>query len=126
MVSKPNPYGKILEDAVLSATGEELTLMLYEGGIKFCNQAMVALEKKDIEKANMHLQRVQEILREFMLTLNHDYPISAQFSALYDYMHRRAMEANTKKDPAILNEVLSMFRSMRDTWKEAMKASRAG
>jgi flagellar protein FliS len=122
---KTNPYAKMQDDAVMTASKEELTLMLYEGGIKFCNQALVAIEKKDIGKANELILRVQDIVREFQITLDHKYPISQQFNSLYDYMFRRLVEANFKKDTVILNEVLSMFRFFRDTWKEAMKLARA-
>ncbi|MCL2603237.1 MAG: flagellar export chaperone FliS [Defluviitaleaceae bacterium] len=123
---KPNPYTKMQDDAIMSASKEELTLMLYEGGIKFCNQALAALEKKDIPKANDLILRVQDIVREFQITLNHDYPIARQFDNLYDYMHRKLVEANFRKDAVVLNEVLGMFRSFRDTWKEAMKLARTG
>jgi flagellar protein FliS len=64
-------------------------------------------------------------VREFQITLNFDYPIAHELNNLYDYMHRRLVTANLKKDESILKEVLGMFRSMRDTWKEAMKLARA-
>ena len=126
VVKNTNPYGKMLEDSVLSATKEELTLMLYEGGIRFINQALVAIEKKDFAKANTAIQRAEDIVREFQITLDHQYPIAKQLDALYDYMHRRLVEGNMTKDVEILNEVLGMFREFRDTWKEAMKLSKAG
>ena len=122
----PTPQDKMWENKIMTATKEELTLMLYEGGIKFLNQAIVAVEKKDYEKGNSTLQRVQDIIREFQITLDHQYPISKQLDALYDYMHRRLIEGNMKKDVSILQEVLGMFREFRDTWKEAMKRARSG
>ena len=122
---KPNPYAKMQNDAVFTASKEELTLMLYEGGIKFCNLALTAMEKKDIVKTNEHMQRVQDIVREFQITLNFSYPIAHELNNLYDYMHRRLVIANIKKDETIVKEVLGMFRSLRDTWKEAMKIARA-
>ena len=120
-----NPYNKMLEDAVMTASREELTLMLYEGGIRFCNKAIMALEKKDINTAHQHILRLQDIVREFQLTLDHQYPIAADLDALYDYMHRRLVEANMTKSIEILNEILEMFRQFRDTWKEAMRLARA-
>ncbi|MCL2203447.1 MAG: flagellar export chaperone FliS [Defluviitaleaceae bacterium] len=123
---RPNPYAKMQNDAIMTASKEELTLMLYEGGIKFCNLALVAMEKKDVQKCNEHIQRVQDIVREFQITLNFAYPIAHELNNLYDYMHRRLVTANIRKDLTILKEVLGMFRSMRDTWKDAMKLARAG
>jgi len=122
---KPNPYAKMQNDAVYTASKEELTLMLYEGGIKFCNLALTAMEKNDSVKKNELLQRIQDIVREFQITLNFDYPISNELNNLYDYMHRRLVTANIRNDAEALTEVLNMFRSMRDTWKEAMKLARA-
>jgi flagellar protein FliS len=120
-----NPYVKTLESVVLTASKEELTLMLYEGAIKFCNQAVMAIEKKDYDKANAHIMRVEDIVREFQITLDRGYEISNQLDALYDYMHRRLIEANINKDIEIINEVRDLLRDFRDTWKEAMKLSKA-
>jgi flagellar protein FliS len=124
-VVKPNPYHKMIEDRVMTATKEELTLMLYEGGIRFLNLGIEAVEKRDPTAANQHLQRTQDIVREFQMTLDHKYPIVGELDTLYDYMHRRLVEGNMRKDVVVLNEVLSMFREFRDTWKEAMKLARA-
>ena len=126
MVKNANPYNKMLEDSVLSATKEELTLMLYEGGIRFLNQALVAIEKKDFPKANTAIQRAEDIVREFQITLDRKYPIAEQLDSLYDYMYRRLVEGNMTKDPEIIGEVLGMFREFRDTWKEAMKIAKSG
>jgi len=116
----------MLEDKIMTATKEELTLMLYDGGIKFLNKAIMAAEKKDITNAHAAILRVQDIVREFQITLDHKYPISQELDALYDYMHRRLVEANMRKDLEILNEILGMFREFRDTWKEAMKLAKMG
>jgi len=124
-VVNTNPYNKMLEDKIMTATQEELTLMLYEGGIKFLNRAIMAAEKKDVTTAHAMILKTQDVVREFQLTLDHQYAISKEFDALYDYMHRRLVEANLRKDLEILNEVLDMFREFRDTWKEAMKLAKA-
>lgn len=119
-------YEKMIEDQVNTATKEELTLILYEGGIRFLNQAIVAIEKGEVIKANSLIIKVEDIVREFQITLDHQYEISESLDALYDYMHRRLVEGNLNKDVEILNEVLGMFRDFRDTWREAMKLAKAG
>jgi len=119
-----NPYEKIENDAIFTASKEELTLMLYEGALKFMNQAIDAVENKDYQKANSLIIRTQDILREFQITLDFQYDISNQLNSLYDYMHRRLIEANMSKDVEILNEIRDMFREFRDTWKEAMSLAR--
>ncbi len=115
-----NPYAAYANNSINTAPKEELTLMLYEGAIKFMNKCIIATEKKDYVGANEANKRVQDIIREFQCTLNYDYPISKDFNALYDYIYRRLIEGNIKKDIEILNEVLDLLREFRDMWKEAM------
>jgi len=119
-----NPYAKLTEDVVFSATKEELTLMLYEGALRFANQALVALEKKDYVKTGELLIRVQDIIREFQLTLKDEYEISKNFRQLYEYIFRLLVDANVKKDKAILEEARDLLREFRDMWKEAMKVAK--
>jgi len=119
-----NPYARYSNQAVFTASREELTLMLYEGALKFANQAISALEGKDYGKANELIIRVEDIIREFQLTLDRSYEISKNFDALYDYMYRRLLDANISKDPADVMEVRDMLREFRDMWKEAMKLAR--
>ncbi len=120
-----NPYANYLTNAINTASKEELTLMLYEGALKFTNQAIEAVQNKQVEKANQLIVRVQDIIREFQLTLNQSYEISKNFAALYDYIFNRLIDANIKKDVEILMEVRDLLRDFRDTWKEAMKIARA-
>ena len=119
-----NLYDKYKNNAVHTATKEDLTLMLYEGALKFCNQAIVAVENKDYIKANELILRSQDIIREFQITLNKSMEISKYFDSMYDYMHRRLIDANVKKDVEILGEVRDLLREFRDMWKDAMKLSR--
>ena len=122
---KNNPYAKIKENAINTSTPEELTLMLYDGAVRFANQAIIEIEKKDYMGANNAIQKTKNIIREFQLTLNMKYDISNELYAAYDYMHRRLTEANMKKDIEILNEILEYLKLFRDTWKEAMRIARA-
>jgi len=121
-----NPYAKYKSNTVNTATKEELTLMLYDGAVKFCNQALVFMESKDHVKTNESITKVQNIVREFQITLDKKHDIANQLDQLYDYMHRRLIEANLKKDADILTEVRDHLRSMRDTWKEAMRLAKQG
>ncbi|EJL30566.1 flagellar export chaperone FliS [Brevibacillus sp. BC25] len=105
---------------VTTATPADLTLMLYNGALKFIKQAKAALEEKDIIKAHEASLKVQNIIYELMSTLNSDYDISKEFSKLYEYMLKRTIEANMRKDVRILQEVEELFVQFRDTWKEAM------
>jgi flagellar secretion chaperone FliS len=105
---------------VTTATPADLTLMLYNGALKFIKQAKLALEDKDVTKAHEASIKIQNILYELMSTLNNDYDISKEFARLYEYMLQRTIEANMRKDLEILIEVEDLFIQFRDTWKEAM------
>jgi flagellar protein FliS len=115
-----NGYNQYLRSKVLTASKAELTLMLYDGAIKFCNMGIMCIEKGDIPGANMNIKKTEAIIEEFLATLNYKYPVANDFKNVYDYLHERLVDANLKKDPEILNEVLEHLRGMRETWKEVM------
>lgn len=115
-----NGYAAYQNSKIMTASPAELTLMLYDGAIKFCNIAIVGIEKNDIEKAHNNIIKVDRIINEFQVTLDHRYEVSKDFDNVYTYLRKRLVEANVKKDAAILEEVLTHLRTMRDTWKEVM------
>lgn len=117
-------YAAYNNNKVMTASPGELTLMLYEGAIKFCNIAIVAIEERNIEKAHQNIVKVENIIEEFQSTLNHKYPVAKDFDKVYKYLMDRLREANFRKDKAILEEVLRHLRTMRDTWKEVMRMAR--
>jgi flagellar protein FliS len=121
-----NPYAVYNNSKIITATPAELTLMLYDGAIKFTNMAIAAIGKKDIEKAHNNIVKTKNIIMEFQATLNHKYEVAEDFDAVYAYLLRRLHEANMKKDPEILEEVLRHLRTMRDTWKEVMAKTANG
>ena len=120
----PSSYEKYNNSKVMTASPAELTLMLYDGAIKFSNIAIMAIEENNIEKANKNIIKVQRIIEEFRSTLDRKYPVAQDFDRVYVYLLRRLLEANMKKDKSILEEVNMHLRSMRDTWKEVMRINR--
>lgn len=109
---------------VETASPAELTLMLYEGAIKFCNIAIPAIEKKDYEKANLNIQKARNIIVELQSTLNHKYPVAKEFDVIYDYIFHKLVDANMKKDVEPLEEALTQLRDMRESWKEVMRTAK--
>lgn len=105
---------------VLTATPAELTLMLYDGAVKFANRAVDALEKKDYENTNVNIQRCRAIIVELMSTLNFKYPVAEDFKRMYDYIFNLLVKANMEKDMETLQKALEEIRGMRDVWKEVM------
>ncbi len=118
-----NPYAAYNNSKILTASPAELTLMLYEGAIKFCNIAIMGIEEKNIEKAHINIKKVEAIIGEFIATLDHKYAVADDFENVYNYIQDRLIMANIKKDKEILEEVLGHLRTMRDTWKQVMELS---
>ena len=116
----PQAYAQYNNSKILTAKPAELTLMLYDGAIKFCNIALVGIEEKDIEKANNNIIKVQRIIDYLRQTLDMSYPVAQDFENIYSYLSIRLIEANIRKDSEILNEVNEHLHSVRDNWKQVM------
>ncbi|MFJ8257673.1 flagellar export chaperone FliS [Peribacillus asahii] len=119
-----NPYQSYQQNAVKTASPGELSLMLYNGCLKFITFAKKAIQEGNIEEKNKNLLKAQDIIREFMVTLNMDVKMSKDLMVMYDYLHRRLIEANMKSDLSILEEVEGFVTELRNTWKEAIQLNR--
>lgn len=119
-----NAYNQYKENSIFTASPEELTLMLYNGLVKFIMRGIDSIEKKNIQDANTNIIKAQNIVSEFMNTLDMNYEISGSLNSIYDYMLRRLIDANVAKDKDILEEVLGFAKVLRDTWEQAMKISK--
>ena len=117
----PNAYAQYNNNKVMTASPAELTLMLYEGAIKFCNIALVAIEEKDVQKAHTNIIKAQRIIDYLRQTLDMKYAVAQDFENIYSYLGTRLIQANIKKDPEILKEVNEHLHSVRDTWKQVMR-----
>lgn len=113
---------KYLEQRVMSASPEELTLMLYEGAVRFAKRARTFNDMEDIEKTSNALIRTQAIISELQSTLDTSIEISTQLDMMYDYILRRLAEANINKDSEIIDEAMELIEELKDTWKEAMES----
>jgi len=113
-------YQVYQNNAVNTASGEKLTLMLYNGCIKFINQAIKEIKESNFEAKNQHIQKAQDIIQELMLTLDKDVEISKQILPLYEYIHYQLQQGNIKNDLEHLQEALNYVTEFRDTWKEVM------
>jgi flagellar protein FliS len=123
-MSTSNAYETYRQNSIFTASPEELTLMLYNGLIKFIMLAQKSIDEKDIQKAHESIVRAQDILMEFKATLDMQYELSHGLALLYDYMLERLFDANMKKDNEILAEVLHFAKDLRDTWAQAMKLAK--
>lgn len=119
-----NAYAQYNNNKIMTASPAELTLMLYEGAIKFCNIATDAVEGGDVQKAHTNIIKVSKIIEYLRATLDMKYKVAEDFERMYAYLDRRLVEANVKKDKEILDEINGHLHSIRDTWKEVMRINR--
>lgn len=120
-----NAYAQYNNNKVLTASPAELTLLLYEGAIKFCNIAIMGLEENNIQKTHDNIKKAQAIIEELQATLNHSYKVAEDFDNVYRYIYDLLVQANVHKDKEILEHALNEIRGMRDTWKEVMKKGKS-
>lgn len=120
-----NPYSTYQNNSVLTATSGELTLMLYEGCLKFIRFSKHAIEQNNVEDKNKYIQKAQAIISELIITLDTKIDISSSMASLYDYIQRRLIEANIKSDVSILEEVEGLVVEFRDTWKTVIQMNRS-
>ena len=114
------PYQTYKQNAVNTSSPADLTLMLYNGCLKFITLAKKGIQDKNMEQKNTNLIKAQNIINELMVTLNMDIEVSNNMLSMYDYIYRRLVEANLKNDIEILKEAEGYVIEFRDTWKELM------
>ena len=112
---------KYKQNSVTTATPEELTLMLYDGAIKFMNIAKFSIENREMERAHNSLVKAQNIINELNYSLDMKYEISNEMWDLYDFISSKLVDGNLQKDIKPIDDALSVTTGLRDTWKEVIK-----
>ncbi|MCL6639024.1 MAG: flagellar export chaperone FliS [Firmicutes bacterium] len=115
-----SPYQQYQQNAVLSAPPEQWTLMLYNGALRFIKQAVEATEKKDVAAAHQAIVRAQDIISYLRETLRDGFAVSESLNSLYGYLLRRLVEANLRKDPAVLLEAAGLLEELKEAWETAI------
>ncbi|URM33480.1 flagellar export chaperone FliS [Cytobacillus firmus] len=118
------PHQAYKQNSVNTATPGELTLLLYNGCLKFMKLAKIAIQENNIEQRNINLIKAQNVVQELMLTLNMDVEISKSMMQMYDYIFQRLIEANTKNSIEIIDEVEGYVLEFRNTWKEVIQLAK--
>ncbi|MEY9979951.1 flagellar export chaperone FliS [Lysinibacillus sp. RC79] len=124
MTAQTSAHNAYKQNSVTTASPGDLTLMLYNGCLKFLYKAKLAIQDKKIQEKNTNLQKAQAIISELMATLNMDIEVSKNMMALYEYMNHRLVEANIRNDISIIEEVEGLVLEFRDTWKEVIRINR--
>lgn len=118
-----NPYAKYANNKVLTASPAELTLMLYEGAIKFCNLAKIELQKQEYGEAIHYVQKARNIIVELQSTLDFKYPVAKDFDIIYTYIFQLMVKCNKEHDEESIDEILNQLRELRDMWRQIIKIS---
>jgi flagellar protein FliS len=104
----------------MTASPQELTLMLYNGCLKFIKLAKRAMMEKNFEEKNTNIIKAQMIIQELRSTLDQEIDLSQGLEQMYEYLYNRLVEANMKNDVEALDEVVNFVMELRDTWKQVM------
>ncbi|TSB48334.1 flagellar export chaperone FliS [Alkalicoccobacillus porphyridii] len=112
------------QNALNTASPGELTLMLYNGCLKFIHQAEAAIQNEDVEKRNVYLTKAQNIIRELMVTLKLDTDLAKDMSRMYEFILSKLIDANIKNDQQALKDAEGLVVEFRDTWKQAIQLDR--
>lgn len=119
-----NPYQQYQNNSIMTASPGELTLMLYNGAIKFCNLTLDAMEQKNIQKANQSNLRVQDIITELQATLDTKYAVGQEMDRLYTFIRQLLIEGNIQKNPQKIADARELIREYRDTWQQVIKMAK--
>lgn len=120
-----NPYQQYQKQSVMTMTQGEMLTKLYDEVIKQMSGAKICLTEKDLSGVNNALQKAQRVLFYLKSTLDFKYEISGNLDALYDFFIERIVQANMKKDAAILDEIIPMITELRDTFVQADRNARS-
>lgn len=121
MRSSENIEETLNKERVFSASPAELTLMLYEGALKFCTQALKAMEEKDNKEAREYINKTYRIFEHLDETLDHKYPVAKDFNNVYLYLMQQLYISGKEKDANILRELIGHMTKLRDTWAQFME-----
>ncbi|WP_270180477.1 flagellar export chaperone FliS [Alkalihalobacillus sp. CinArs1] len=116
-----NPYQTYQRNSVATSSPQELTLMLYNGCLKFIRMAAIAMKKGNVEGKHTNIIKAQNILEELRATLNMDMELSQSMDSLYAFMIEQLVSANINNNIEKLQEVEELAEEFRNTWKEAME-----
>lgn len=120
----PNAYGVYKNNSVNFASKEQMLLMLLDGAVKFAKRGKLAIQENNIKLAHDSIIRTQDIFTELKVTLDTSAGEWAeQMFNIYSFINERLLQANIKKDEAIMDEVIPLIEEVRNTWNEAYKLS---
>ncbi len=114
-----NPYAVYKKVKQETTTPQEAVLLAYNGILSYLEKAKSYMQEKNYELTNETIFKARRLLSELTLGLNDDCAeLSDKFRAIYNYCYNLTILANLRKDPAVLDEVISLIKPLRDAWQE--------
>jgi flagellar protein FliS len=122
-----NAYNTYAETQTQTADPGELVVMLYRGAARFVAAAIEAVDAKNVQTANNSFVRAQAIITELLETLDlkRGGELAANLSNIYEYMNRRLIDANLRKDAQPAREILALLRELLPAWEQAARETKA-
>ena len=121
-----NPYAKYKQQSVMTMTQGDMINLLYDEIINRLNKGLLGLEVRDFEASNTHFKKAQAIISHLESTLDSQYPVSRNLSSLYEYFNHQIIQANVRKSPDPVQEVLPMIMELKEAFAQADKQVRMG
>jgi len=127
-LNKPSGINPYLKTKIMTASAEELRMMLYDGCLKFCRQAREAVAAGDYEKSFDNLMRAQKIVLELSTSLKHEAApeLCDKLAALYTYIYKLLVDANMHRTVAPIDEAIELIGYERETWQLLIERLKSG
>ena len=112
-----------LKTQVQTASPEQLIVMLYDGAIRFCEQAKMNIDSNNREQSCTLIIKAQRIISELLCGLraeNEAKEIAGNLSGLYQYMYMGLINASVDQDKEKIDEIVALLRSLREAWSQAI------
>lgn len=121
-----NPYARYKEQSVMTMTQGDMINLLFDETVNRLNKGLYCLETRNYEGSNTHFKKAQAIITHLSSTLDHQYEVSQGLDALYEYFNHQILQANIKKDPDPVTEILPMIVELKEAFAQADKQVRIG
>ncbi len=122
-----NPYQKYQENKIEGSSQGEMIILLYEGSIRFMNEALAYIEAKNVQEAHNKIIKTQRIINELMVTLDFEAggEIATNLYNLYDFVMNELIKANLKKEPEGLNNAIEIMQELLEAWHVVIRENQA-
>ena len=114
--ARPNAYR---ENSIMTASPEQLVVMLYDGAGRFLRQAQGPMNDGSLQQASEKLSRAEAIIDELLATLDMDAgEVADRLQSIYVFCKMRLIEARIERDPVRVDQVARLLAELRDAWSQ--------